>query len=171
MDHPSRLRHRNTTFTVHRHCVGHRRQMHTVWTDVTTWWHIKWLPCWSYLSERRPNMAFRSPACRKSVRRAHDWRHSSYIPCCRRQQWTHPILPPESRTPSFLYLYATLYVLFSLTLGGEASSIALRARHTLEDGQSNLSSHPAHIPRLIRGRIRTDISTSECILRTKPGLF
>jgi len=62
-----------------------------------------------------------------------------------------------------------MYVLLNVTLGGEASSIALYARHTLEDGHKSLYPHPAHVPRLIRGRIRPDIETSECILRTKPG--
>ena len=58
---------------------------------------------------------------------------------------------------------------FRLTPGGEASSMALRARHMLEDGESSVASHSVQIPRLIRGRIRTDISTNTCILRTKPG--
>lgn len=49
--------------------------------------------------------------------------------------------------------------------------MALRARHLLEDGYTTKSSHAGQIPSLIRGRMRPDISTSQIILRTKPGVF
>lgn len=53
---------------------------------------------------------------------------------------------------------------------GEASSSALRARHTMEDGHApEPVRYSSSASAVLRGRTMSQLSTSACILRTKPG--